>query len=102
MPSPHIEAAAASTRTEGQVRDLRRYCADCRFFVPASHDNEVDKLRFARCGHDSAGQPPTPDRFISRVLDSKAENKFCVIARDHGPCGERAKFFEPNTEVVAA
>lgn len=92
--SPRLVAAAASTRTEADVRAARRYCEDCRFC------DAPQGMVYARCTSPQAAPVMTGDRFVSRELDQPG---YAASQRTmDNRCGPDAKWFEPKLAAEVA
>ncbi len=80
-----------------------RFCADCKFFIPATgHQSETQAIRFGKClkvrDPASAGI-----EFLAPGMDSEIEYRYATSMRaSESKCGPDAKWFEPKSEEKAA
>lgn len=66
-----------------------RFCCDCAYFVPGDHS---DPHRFATC-QNAANATINP-------VSGARELAYCSPARNFGPCGPDAKFFEQAIHIT--
>ncbi|HVZ18054.1 MAG TPA: hypothetical protein VG897_13110 [Terriglobales bacterium] len=83
------------TQANETAAPARRYCVDCRFFIPALSGMKQAGM----CGAPKAVSLD-PARFVSPELDMPPT---AAGMRSYGGCGVDAKWFEPKpAEQVAA
>lgn len=60
-------------------------CIDCVHHIDPDYPS-LPVERHSRCAHEFKLHPVTGEKTY----------KYCDIAREHGPCGLEARFFEPK------